>query len=85
MIRALAFLAVSMGIAFYIGCGGPERSGSSEARSDGLASELDAGIKKAILCHVPPGNRDNAHTIVVGEPSVPAHMAHGDTMGACGE
>ena len=35
------------------------------------------------LCHRPPGNPDNCHTIVVGESTVPAHIAHGDTLGPC--
>lgn len=35
------------------------------------------------ICHVPPGNPSNAHTIEVGESAVPAHIAHGDHEGAC--
>ncbi len=38
---------------------------------------------KVVICHIPPGNPGNRHTIEVGQPAVPAHMAHGDTMGAC--
>jgi hypothetical protein len=39
---------------------------------------------KVTLCHRPPGNPRNAHTITVGAAAVPAHLAHGDTLGACG-
>lgn len=35
------------------------------------------------ICHIPPGNPDNAHTIVVGAPAVDAHLAHGDFEGEC--
>jgi hypothetical protein len=35
------------------------------------------------ICHVPPGNPGNAHTIKVGADSWPAHQAHGDTLGPC--
>jgi len=35
------------------------------------------------ICHRPPGNPDNAHTITVGEAAVAAHLRHGDTVGAC--
>ena len=35
------------------------------------------------VCHVPPGDPANAHTIVVDGHSLPAHLAHGDQLGAC--
>jgi hypothetical protein len=38
---------------------------------------------KAVICHYPPGNPGNRHTIEVGQPAVPAHLAHGDTLGPC--
>jgi hypothetical protein len=39
--------------------------------------------KKVTICHVPPGNPSNAHTIRVGASAVDAHLAHGDTLGKC--
>lgn len=38
---------------------------------------------KVTICHVPPGNPDNAHEITVAEASLPAHFPHGDTLGTC--
>ena len=35
------------------------------------------------ICHIPPGNPDNRHTIRVGESAASAHMAHGDHRGEC--
>ena len=35
------------------------------------------------ICHVPPGNPDNAHTIEVDAPAVSAHIRHGDYVGEC--
>lgn len=72
-------------------------SGSTQEVSDsdpGLhctaGSDLDAEracsldqAKKTTICHVPPGNPMNAHTLSVGTPSVEAHLAHGDYLGTC--
>jgi hypothetical protein len=38
---------------------------------------------KVTVCHVPPGNPANAHTIVIGASAFDAHFAHGDTLGEC--
>ncbi len=38
---------------------------------------------KVVICHIPPGNPDNAQTITVGSDAVAAHLAHGDVLGAC--
>ncbi len=38
---------------------------------------------KTVLCHVPPGGGDHAHTIVVGDPAVASHLEHGDSLGPC--
>jgi hypothetical protein len=35
------------------------------------------------VCHIPPGNPDNAHTITISENALDAHLEHGDKIGAC--
>lgn len=42
-----------------------------------------ADTKKTTICHIPPGNPANAHTICVGNAAVPAHIDHGDFLGTC--
>src|SRR5882724_10163480 len=42
-----------------------------------------ADTKKTTVCHIPPGNPGNAHTICVGNAAVPAHLDHGDFLGTC--
>jgi hypothetical protein len=54
----------------------------------GLAANAPAVLAdntegKVAVCHIPPGNPSNTHTIVVGESAVPAHLAHGDSIGEC--
>lgn len=38
---------------------------------------------KVLVCHIPPGNPDNAHTICISENAVAAHLAHGCMVGPC--
>jgi hypothetical protein len=46
---------------------------------------LAAPKPKVTICHIPPGNPGNAHTITVGAKAADSHIAnHGDTLGACG-
>jgi len=49
----------------------------------GVGGGNGAGETKVTICHIPPGNPANEHTITVGAPAVPAHLAHGDYVGAC--
>jgi hypothetical protein len=72
---------------------------SSEALAALVACGLDDGTiepgghlgacdpgdaKKTTICHIPPGNPANAHTICVGNPAVPHHVKnHGDLVGPC--
>lgn len=57
----------------------------SASSEDELGSEeqLAGGVEKVDICHRPPGNPANFHTITVGAPAVPAHLAHGDREGDC--
>ena len=45
---------------------------------------VHAGSKSPVtLCHIPPGNPANRHTITVGENAVHSHLNHGDLLGSC--
>lgn len=50
----------------------------------GTAAAFADSDGKVDICHIPPGNPDNAHTINVSVNAIPAHLAHGDTLGECG-
>ena len=74
----------------------PNTQPSDEICGDGLdnncngavdANDLDCAIEgnKVTICHIPRGNPGRAHTIKVGLASLPAHEAHGDTIGPCPE
>ncbi|MEZ4753622.1 MAG: PilC/PilY family type IV pilus protein, partial [Bdellovibrionota bacterium] len=47
-------------------------------------SEDEDEDDRITICHIPPGNPANAHTITVSQNAWPAHQAHGDTEGSCG-
>ena len=38
---------------------------------------------KVLVCHVPPDNSENAHTICIGASAVADHLSHGDYLGEC--
>jgi len=40
-------------------------------------------VADVTLCHRPPGNPNNGHTIVVDPSEVAGHLDHGDTLGPC--
>jgi hypothetical protein len=42
-----------------------------------------AGNAKVQVCHIPPGNPSNFHTITISENALQAHLGHGDLAGAC--
>jgi len=42
-----------------------------------------AANDKVDVCHIPPGNPDNAHTITISENAVSTHLDHGDRLGPC--
>jgi hypothetical protein len=41
-----------------------------------------AGGEKALVCHK-PDNKNGGKTLSISQSAVPAHLAHGDTLGAC--
>jgi hypothetical protein len=43
----------------------------------------DGKNDKITICHIPPGNPGNAHTIRISSNAKNAHLAHGDTLGEC--
>ena len=48
-----------------------------------IASHEACKLPTVPICHIPPGNPGNRHTIYVDEPAVPAHFGHGDYRGPC--
>jgi len=65
------------------------RDAEKEDKADIL--EFDSSVvlttsNTTTICHAPPGNPENAHTITIGKPAVRAHFANhdGDTPGPCG-
>jgi DNA repair exonuclease SbcCD ATPase subunit len=48
---------------------------------DNLPADYES--KKIEICHVPPGNHDNAHTLHISVNAMKAHLAHGDYLEEC--
>jgi hypothetical protein len=96
----LSIAALLCGLGHLVGCAAPPEDALSAERAAALAAcHLDDGTvdhdadlracdpqnkKKTTICHIPPGNPANAHTLCVGNAAVPAHVRnHGDLVGAC--
>jgi len=45
-----------------------------------LKDKLDI---KVSVCHIPPGNPENAHTLSISENALQSHLDHGDELGEC--
>jgi len=45
----------------------------------------EQGREKVTICHLPPGNPDKAHTIIVARAAVETHLNRGDILGPCEE
>jgi hypothetical protein len=48
-----------------------------------MTSQSAAPSSKITICHIPPGNPANAHSITISQSAWQAHQAHGDTQGPC--
>ena len=78
-------VGLSGGIAIVGAPGTGLGSGSAYVFEEGDLCADDDGDGMVTICHLPPGNPDNAHTIRVSVNAVPAHLAHGDHCGPCEE
>ncbi|HEY2902348.1 MAG TPA: hypothetical protein VGL59_17330 [Polyangia bacterium] len=99
-LSAALTLAGFLGIGFGAGCGTTSDDPTTAQREAVMAAchlndgtvEADADVracdphdtKKTTICHIPPGNPANEHTLCVGNPAVAAHIRnHGDYVGPC--
>jgi len=59
-------------------------TGTEESYITGPTGEKECNGHKVLICHIPPGNPANAHTICVDTHAVDPHVSHhGDGVGAC--
>jgi len=61
------------------------REHDHRSTSDLESYPTDYENKKIEICHVPPGNPDNAHTLSISVNAMRAHLAHGDYIDECTE
>jgi hypothetical protein len=84
---------VSVGLAAFPAYTGADNGGNGNGNGNGNENANanangngngNGGVDHVVICHVPPGNPDNEHTITVGEPAVDAHVGnHSDSLGPC--
>jgi hypothetical protein len=78
-----SFFAVLACVLFSVGLLAQKPSGPTPTATPDFEGASDPN--KCTICHVPPGNPPNAHTITVGCSAVDAHMRNhpGDCLGPC--
>lgn len=81
MKRILLLIAFALGSVAY---GGTALAGGDHGHGHDQPQTTQPE-HKVTICHIPPGNPANAHTIRVDESALPAHLAHGDYLGPCHE
>jgi hypothetical protein len=62
---------------------GDDSNGDDSNGDDSNGDDSHGKKDKITICHIPPGNPDNAHTKSVSGNAKNAHLAHGDTMEEC--
>jgi len=62
-----------------------QKKGWSDEAAELRVGADDAAADEVTICHAPPGNPGNQHTITVGASAVDAHLGHGDYQGPCKE
>ena len=85
---AIALSAVALGLASVAPLAIADPGDKKNPRADKDVLEFHNGdvvdsSSTTIICHMPPGNTDNARTLVVGTSSLTAHLDHGDENGPC--
>jgi hypothetical protein len=56
------------------------RSGAAASQHGSASSQYQYRV---VICHLTKSKKHPAHTIVVSNKAVPAHLRHGDHLGAC--
>lgn len=57
----------------------PKEKDPTDETKDEKIDEKD----QVTVCHIPPGNTNARHTLVISKNALKAHLAHGDTEGSC--
>ena len=59
------------------GAGGPSNQGL--IKKDAISKKK----RKVLICHIPSGNLEKAHTLSIDSSLINAHLFHGDYLGPC--
>jgi len=75
-------LLASLGVASSVALGKGRPAGPTGSDST-VTTTTASNTSKVLVCHRTHSRKKPFHTISVSPSAVPAHLAHGDTLGAC--
>jgi hypothetical protein len=62
---------------------GTNENNKNEKNEDTFPKDEADEKNRVTICHIPPGNEQARHTLVISKSALAAHLAHGDFIGTC--
>ena len=88
VLSAITVFTITLSLSYFVPDVMADSNSGKQQHNHKKILEFNSGTimstsSTTIICHVPPGNPDNSHEIVVSTSSLTAHLKHGDNKSNC--